>query len=102
MLRRARKVVVISEAYRFGQGPLPLRILKLLLFQLKLWKSFDFLRTRGKGYQVSAGDGVFYTHSVYDNLRQIGETRPSGWLNPLLTSGGVLLIAACKRQDSPC
>jgi hypothetical protein len=109
----ARKVVVISEAHRFGQGPLPLQILKLLLFQLKLRKSFDFLRTRGKGYQASAGDGVFYSYSVYDNLRQIqpwagssqifpiGETRPPGRLNPQLTSGGILLIAVCKRQDSP-
>jgi SAM-dependent methyltransferase len=112
MLRVARNVVVISDANRFGQGPLPLRILKLLLFKLKLWKLFDFLRTRGKGYQVSAGDGVFYSYSVYDNLRQIqqwagsiqilpiGETRPRGWLNPLLAAGGVLLIAVRKKQTS--
>jgi len=71
MLRVARKVVVISDAHRFGQGPLPLQILQLLLFKLKLWESFDFLRTRGTGHQVSAGDGVFYSYSVYDNLRQI-------------------------------
>jgi hypothetical protein len=88
MLRVPRKVVAISDAHRFGQGALPLQILQLLLFKLKLWESFDFLRTRGKGYQVSAGDGVFYSYSVYDNVRQIqqwagsiqifpiGETRP--------------------------
>jgi hypothetical protein len=113
MLRVARNAVVISDANRFGQGPLPLRIVKLLLFKLKLWKLFDFLRTRGKGYQVSAGDGVFYSYSIYDNLRQIqqwaggiqifpiGETRPRGWLNPLLTSGSVLLIAVRKKETSP-
>jgi ubiquinone/menaquinone biosynthesis C-methylase UbiE len=112
MLRVARNVVVIFDANRFGQGPLPLRIIKLLLYKLKLWNVFDFLRTRGKGYQVSAGDGVFYSYSVYDNFHQIqqwahnidlfpiAETYSSGWLRPLLTSGTVLLIAVRKKQAS--
>jgi ubiquinone/menaquinone biosynthesis C-methylase UbiE len=112
MLRVARTVVVISDANRFGQGPLPLRTIKLLLYKLKLWNVFDFLRTRGKGYQVSEGDGVFYSYSVYDNLHQIqqwahnidllpiGETRAWSWFHPLLTSGNVLLIAVRKKQVS--
>jgi len=112
MLRVARNVVVIFDANRFGQGPLPLRIVKLLLYKLKLWNVFDFLRTSGKGYQVSEGDGVFYSYSVYDNFKQIrkwaervdlfsiGETRSSNWFRPLLTSGIVLLIAVRKTQAS--
>lgn len=112
MLRVARNVVVIFDANRFGQGPLPIRILKLLLYKLKLWGVFDFLRTRGKGYQVSAGDGVFYSYSVYDNYRQIrqwadtievfpiGETRSTRWFRPPLNSGTVLLIAVRKKQAS--
>jgi len=112
MLRVARTVVVISDSNRFGQGPLPLRTIKLLLYKLKLWNVFDFLRTRGKGYQVSEGDGVFYSYSVYDNLHQIqrwahnidllpiGETRAWSWFHPLLTSRSVLLIAVRKKQAS--
>lgn len=112
MLRVARNVLVISDANRFGQGPLHLRILKLLLFKLKLWSAFDFLRTRGKGYQVSEGDGVFYSYSVYDNYEQIrqwaesiylfpiGETRSWTWFHPLLTSSKVLLIAVRKKPAS--
>jgi ubiquinone/menaquinone biosynthesis C-methylase UbiE len=112
MLRVARKAVVLSDSNRFGQGPFPLRIAKLLLYKLNLWKAFDFLRTRGKGYQVSEGDGIFYSYSVYDNLRQIqgwadsielfplGESRSRGRLSPLLTSGIVLLIAVRKDQSS--
>jgi ubiquinone/menaquinone biosynthesis C-methylase UbiE len=112
MLRVARKAVVLSDANRFGQGPLPLRIIKLLLYKLKLWNIFDFLRTRGRGYQVSPGDGVFFSYSVYDNFKQIrqwadtvdlfaiGETRFSNWLHPLLTSSRVLLIAVRKTQAS--
>lgn len=112
MLRVARNVVVISDANRFGQGPLALRIIKLLLYKLKLWNVFDFLRTRGKRYQVSAGDGVFYSYSVYDNYHQIqqwadniylfpiGEARSWSWFHPLLTSGSVLLIAVRKTLAS--
>jgi len=112
MLRVARHVVVISDTNRFGQGTLPLRIIKLLLYKLNLWNAFDFLRTRGKGYQVSEGDGVFYSYSVYDNYDQIrrwaervdlfsiGETRSSNWFRPLLTSGKVLIIAVRKKQAS--
>lgn len=112
MLRVARNAVVISDANRFGQGPLPLRILKLLLSKFKLWKAFDFLRTRGKGFQVSEGDGVFYSYSVYDNYEQIrqwadsveiipiGETLSPNWFHPLLTSSKVLLIAVRKKESS--
>jgi len=110
MLRVARNVVVISDANRFGQGSFPLRIIKLLLYKLKLWKAFDFVRTRGKGYQVSEGDGVFYSYSAFDNLHQIQQWAESvylfpldktgipGWFHPLLTSGSVLLIAIRKQQ----
>jgi SAM-dependent methyltransferase len=112
MLRVARNVVVISDANRFGQGPLPLRIVKLLLYKLKLWNVFDFLRTRGKRYQVSEGDGVFYSYSVYDNYHQIqhwaesiylfpiGETRSWSWFHPLLSSNSVLLVAVRKKPSS--
>jgi SAM-dependent methyltransferase len=112
MLRVARNVLVISDANRFGQGSLPLRIIKLLLYKLKLWNVYDFLRTRGKGYQVSAGDGVFYSYSIYDNFHQIqqwaetvylfpvGQANSSNWFHPLLTSGSVLLIAVRKKQPS--
>jgi len=109
MLRVARNVVVISDANRFGQGRLPLRVIKLLLCKLKLWNVFDYLRTRGKGYQVSEGDGVFYSYSVYDNYHQIqqwaesiylfpiGEARSWSWFHPLLTASSVLLIAVRKK-----
>jgi len=113
MLRVARNVVVISDANRFGQGPLPIRIIKFLLYKLNLWNTFDFLRTGGKRYQVSEGDGIFYSYSVYDNFKQIhqwaesvelfpvGESRSSGWLRPWLNSGIVLLIAVRKKQSFP-
>ena len=101
---------VQRAADRFGQGSFPLRIIKLLLYKLKLWKAFDFVRTRGNGYQVSEGDGVFYSYSAFDILHQIQQWAESVylfppdktgipvWFHPLLTSGSVLLIAIRKQQ----
>jgi ubiquinone/menaquinone biosynthesis C-methylase UbiE len=108
MMRVARNVVVIADANRFGQGPMALRIVKLLLHKLGLWNAYDYLRTGGKHYQVSEGDGVFYSYSVYDNYDQIrrwaqqiylfptGNTRCWSWFHPLLNSSSVLLIAVRK------
>ncbi|HXH67797.1 MAG TPA: hypothetical protein VNI81_11395 [Candidatus Limnocylindrales bacterium] len=112
MLRVARKVLVISDTNRFRQGPFLLRLAKLLLYKLNLWNAFDFLQTRGKGYQVFEGDGVFYSYSVYDNLKQIqpwaesieihsiGESRSSSSSQPMLGSGIELLIAVRKKLPS--
>jgi hypothetical protein len=42
---------VCAEFYSLQSRAL-LRIIKLLLCKLRLWNVFDFLRTRGKGYQA--------------------------------------------------
>jgi len=74
-----------------------------------LWDVFDFLRTRGKGYQVCAGAGVIYLNRDFHQIRQwagsidlspIGETHSRSWFHPLPTSGSVLLIAVRKKQAS--
>lgn len=105
MLRVARRVVVIVDSNRFGQGTLPLRLLKLFLYKFGLWRAVDFLRTRGKGYQISEGDGLFYSYSVYDSYHLLakwadriwllpnGAVRRWSWFHPLLTAEGVILIA---------
>ena len=38
---------------------------------LGLWKVYDYVRTKGKGYQISAGDGLFYSYSAFNNYKQI-------------------------------
>lgn len=73
MLRVARKAIFISDANNFGQGGLTSRCLKQAINALGLWRAFDWLRTGGKGYHVSAGDGLFYSYSVFTNYRQIRE-----------------------------
>lgn len=105
MLRVARRGVVIVDSNRFGQGSLPARLLKVLLYKCRLWRAFDFVRTRGKRYQFSEGDGLFYSYSVYDSYHLIakwadrilvlpnGPVHSPSWFHPLLTAEGVILIA---------
>jgi ubiquinone/menaquinone biosynthesis C-methylase UbiE len=68
MLRVARRAVFISDSNRFGQGRPAARYLKLALHAARLWSTFDFIRTRGRGYMLSEGDGLYYSYSVFDSM----------------------------------
>jgi len=105
MLRVARKAIFICDSNRFGQGSLPARLLKLALYKAKLWPAFNYLRTGGKGYTITEGDGLAYSYSVYDSLEPVTRwanrvilipttgPKSAGWFHPLLTSSGILVCA---------
>lgn len=105
MLRVARKAVFLSDANRFGQGRRSVRLLKLILSKAGLWPLANFIKTRGKIYSYSEGDGIFYSYSVYDSLSQVSQwaddvyihplmpQRSDSWFQPVLTSEQVLLCA---------
>jgi ubiquinone/menaquinone biosynthesis C-methylase UbiE len=105
MLRVARKAVFICDSNRFGQGPLLARLLKLALYKANLWPAFNYLRTGGKGYMVTEGDGLAYSYSVYDSLDPVARwadrliliptagRKSVSWFQPLLTSSGILVCA---------
>jgi ubiquinone/menaquinone biosynthesis C-methylase UbiE len=71
MLRVARKAIFISDSNNFGQGSFASRSLKQAANLLGLWKLVNFLKTRGKGYTFSKGDGLVYSYSVFNNYKQI-------------------------------
>jgi ubiquinone/menaquinone biosynthesis C-methylase UbiE len=71
MLRVANKAVFISDSNNLGQGSFPSRTVKQLLRSLRLWPLADFIKTRGKGYTFSDGDGLFYSYSVFNNYPEI-------------------------------
>jgi SAM-dependent methyltransferase len=73
MLRVARKAIFISDANNLGQGGGFARLVKWAIAALGLWRAFDYVRTGGKGYHVSAGDGLFYSYSVFNDYRQLRE-----------------------------
>jgi ubiquinone/menaquinone biosynthesis C-methylase UbiE len=100
MLRVARRAVFISDTNRFGQGPAAVRTAKQVLSALGLWKVADLVRTRGKGYTLSEGDGLAYSYSVFDNYRQVREqcrrihllNTVDGGVNPYRTAPHVALL----------
>ena len=87
MCRVARRAVFISDSNGFGQGSPLARTVKQMINAIGLWPTFDFIRTRGKGYQFSQGDGLFYSYTLmndvpilrqrFQDLRFMG-TQPSG------------------------
>jgi ubiquinone/menaquinone biosynthesis C-methylase UbiE len=105
MLRVARKAVIISDCNRFGQGGPLARIAKLFMYKTHTWRIFDWVRTRGKGYRITDGDGLSYSYSVYDSFDLLsmwadrliiipsegGKAR--SWLHPVLNSWGALAFA---------
>ncbi|MEL6195840.1 MAG: class I SAM-dependent methyltransferase [Myxococcota bacterium] len=68
MLRVAKKAVFISDSNNFGQGHAAVRFIKQTLNRFRLWPMVDLIRTKGQGYHVSEGDGVYYSYSVFNQL----------------------------------
>ena len=68
MCRVASKVVYISDCNNFGEGSSKARLSKQVLNALGMWKWADFVKTRGKGYRESVGDGISYSYSVFTDL----------------------------------
>ena len=71
MLRVARKAIFISDNNNFGQGSLVSRALKQASHGLGLWPLINFLKTGGRGYTVSEGDGVVFSYSVFNDFAYI-------------------------------
>ena len=71
MLRVARRMIFISDNNNFGQGSKIGRFVNHTLNLFGLWRAFDFLRTKGRMYHISEGDGLFYSYSVFNNYSQI-------------------------------
>jgi ubiquinone/menaquinone biosynthesis C-methylase UbiE len=85
MCRVARLGVLISDSNRFGQGRPLARYVKFGLHRCGLWPAYQYLRTRGRVYMESAGDGVFYSYSIYDSLRTVARWADRSFVIP--TSG---------------
>jgi len=105
MMRVARRAIFLSDSNRFGGGRLPLRWAKLLLHKAGLWNAAYFLKTGGKGFRTSEGDGVSFSYSIFDSYGLLSEwadrvmviptkaATSRSWLHPLLTSDHALLCA---------
>lgn len=100
MLRVASKAVFISDSNNFGQGSFLSRSFKQVLDHLGLWRMADLVKTKGRGYSITEGDGLAYSYSVFNNYDQIHQqcksihllnTVPAG-INPYRTAGHVAVL----------
>ncbi len=100
MLRVSNKAVFISDSNNFGQGSAVGRMVKQTVNTLGLWPLMDYIKTRGKGYTISEGDGLGYSYSVFNNYEQVKarcrsvhllNTKPAG-IDPYRTASHVALL----------
>jgi SAM-dependent methyltransferase len=100
MLRVARRAIFISDANNFGQGSAPVRVVKQIANLLGLWTLLDYIKSRGKGYILSEGDGLSYSYSVFNNYSQVRRACESvhllntmdAGMNPYKTAPSVALL----------
>jgi ubiquinone/menaquinone biosynthesis C-methylase UbiE len=87
MLRVSRKAIFISDSNNFGQGSGPVRFVKQLFNAAGLWPVLDKIKTKGKGYTISEGDGLAYSYSVFNDYKQIKASCASVHLFNALPAG---------------
>lgn len=104
MLRVAGKAIFISDSNNFGQGSRASRSIKQMINFFGLWKMADLIKTKGRGFTISEGDGLAYSYSVFNNYRQIREQCKSihmlntidGQINTYRTASHVALLGIKK------
>ena len=94
MLRVAGKAVFISDSNNFGQGGWLSRTVKQAINSVGLWPLANFVKTRGKGYAVTEGDGVAYSYSLFMNYGLIRAACKSVHLLNTLDAGANLYRTA--------
>ena len=88
MIRVARHAVFLSDENRFGRGSLAWRLIKYLWWKTGVFPLGFWLMTKGRGYNFTEGDGVSYSYSVYDSVRQLRAWADSIFFIPLKKAGG--------------
>jgi ubiquinone/menaquinone biosynthesis C-methylase UbiE len=68
MCRVAAKAVLISDVNNFGEGGAMIRMAKQAINAVGLWNWADLIKTRGKRYRDSPGDGISYSYSVFNDI----------------------------------
>lgn len=107
MLRVARKAIFISDSNNFGQGSWWARCVKQAINAIGLWSLANYVKTVGKGYLISEGDGLSYSYSVFNNFSQIKRScktihiinTDTAGLNPYRTAPTVALIGLKHGND---
>jgi SAM-dependent methyltransferase len=89
MTRVAHRAVFLSDSNRFGQGSLLSRIVKLGIFAGGAWPAFYWLKTKGRNYEESAGDGVYFSFSLFDHIDVLQAWADRVWVVPTMPAGAL-------------
>jgi len=108
MLRVSRKAIFISDCNNFGQGSPVSRMVKQALNAVSLWPVACWINTKGKGYSISEGDGLYYSYSVFNDYKQIKQkcksvhtlNTVSAGRNPYRTATHVALLGVKSPDHS--
>ena len=68
MSRVAARMVCISDCNFVGQGSAAVALDQGRYFLRGLWPLANWIKTRGKGYTFSQGDGLAYSYSVFQDV----------------------------------
>jgi SAM-dependent methyltransferase len=110
MMRVATKAIFLSDENRFAHGSAISRWGKMILWQSGLFGVAYKLKTLGKGYRFSEGDGLAYSYSVFDCTEMLGEwadrlivipldpSNRNSVFQPVMTCFHVLLCAVRDRE----
>ena len=71
MVRVARKLVFISDLNNFGHGRRISRVVKQCLNFFGAWPIADLIKTKGKGFTISEGDGLSYSYSAFNEYKML-------------------------------
>lgn len=104
MLRVAGKAVFISDSNNFGRGTPAMRAIKQIIDFCGMWKIADWIKTRGRGYTLSEGDGLAYSYSVFNDYKLVKRhcrslhllNTSDGHVNPYKTASSVALLGIKK------
>ena len=105
MLRVARRGIFISDTNNFGDGGPVMRLMKQAVNAVGLWRAADWLKTGGRGYSFSDGDGVAYSYSVFNDwplikrhcrMVHVMNTDGAG-INPYRTAAHVAVLGLKDR-----
>jgi ubiquinone/menaquinone biosynthesis C-methylase UbiE len=111
MMRVSRKAIFLSDENRFAHGSMFARWAKVILCKTGMFRAAYRLKTVGKGYRFSEGDGLAYSYSVFDEMELLSEwadrvivipldeVETTSMFHPLLTSFHVLLCAVRDGGD---
>lgn len=94
MTRVSKHAIFISDTNNFGQGNLLSRTLKQALNALKIWRFAIFVKTKGKMYSISEGDGLAYSFSLFNILKYLKSNFSIFTLSTVPSGGNIYRTAS--------